>query len=528
MSKLLQKTAPFVSASPDYYPMNRARIVIIDDSSNNIKVVANLLRQQGYEVLTAMDTRKGLMIIETKLPDLILLDVMMPEMNGFEACELLKANKKTKEIPVIFITAASDTESILKGLAVGAVDYISKPFKQQELVARIKNHLKFKTSSEYISALFESRYHSFITLNTNLEIINFNEIANEREMLFNEKYYKKGESIINYIPTANRRSFEIKAKGVFRGKTLSYQRNYVVKNEHYWFNYLLEPIHNKQGEIIGCLINGTDITEKKEYVTRANEYHRKIKEIYTEAQESLSYASYIQKSIYPGSAKLSKQFPDHFILFQSKEKVSGDLYWSHHFDGKDLLILGDCTGHGVPGALLTTISIVLLERIVKYNSITSPDKILLEMDALLAETLKQKDGGIKVGLEMAVCLFDKKEGTLEFAGAKRSLIMAHGEDSFEIKADHYDLGGGGEAKIFKKHLLHPVKGSSLYLFSDGIIDQIGGANNKKFMKKNLGKLILNLNSEAMSCQKTLFEKAISEWIGEGEQTDDILLIGIKI
>lgn len=527
MNKTLQSSPPINLHYQDYSSASKARIVVIDDSSNNIKIIATLLKQEGYEVLTAMEAAKGLLIAETKLPDLILLDVMMPGMNGFEACRLLKENKKTREIPVIFITAASDTDSILAGLAAGAVDYISKPFKPLELIARVKNHLKFKTSSEYLGALFESRYHSFITLNKKLEIVAFNEIANERELLFNNKLYKSGEPIGNYIPVENRRSFEVKAIAVLKGKTLSYERKYKVKNINYWFNYLLEPIHNKQGEITGCLINGTDITEKKEYALRANEYHQKIKEIYTEAQESLCYASYIQKSIYPGVAALSKQFPDHFVLFQSKEKVSGDLYWSHRFGHKDLLVLGDCTGHGVPGALLTTISIVLLERIVKYNGITSPDKILSEMDLLLCETLKQKEGGIKVGLEMAICLIDREKGTVEYAGAKRSLIMAHNEDTFEIKASRHDIGCGGENKVFKKHLLQPVKGSSIYLFSDGIIDQIGGNQHKKFMKKNLEKMILFINREPMCQQKTFFEKTIAEWIGEGEQTDDILLIGIK-
>ena len=528
MTKLLQKNNIEISCEQDYSAMRTARIVIIDDSASNIKIIATLLRQEGYEVLTALDAHKGLMIAETKLPDLILLDVMMPEMNGFEACELLKANKKTKDIPVIFITAASDTESVLKGLGTGAVDYISKPFIQQELVARVKNHLKFKTSSEYLGALFESKYHSFITLNKNLEIVAFNEIANEREFLFNGDHYKKGEPILKYIPDANRRSFGTKAEGVLKGKTLSYERKYSVKNTSYWFHYVLEPIHNKQGEIMGCLINGTDITEKKGYVTRANDYHQKIKEMYTEAQESLSYASYIQKSIYPAATKLTKQFPDHFVFFQSKEKVSGDLYWSHRFGNKDLLVLGDCTGHGVPGALLTTISIVLLERIVKDNGVTAPEKILREMDLLLSETLKQRDGGIKVGLEMGVCLFDRKKETLVYAGAKRPLIMAHGEDSFEVRADRYDLGGGGEAKTFKKHRMNLVKGSCLYLYSDGIIDQIGGAQQKKLMKKNLEKIILSVNTKPMVQQKAIFEKEICEWIGTGEQTDDILLIGIKI
>ncbi|WP_317898004.1 response regulator [Aurantibacillus circumpalustris] len=504
------------------------RVIIIDDSPDNIKIVANILSQEGYEVLTALDAKKGLLIAETKLPDLILLDIMMPEMNGFEVCSLLKANDKTKETPIIFLTGATDSESILNGLLVGAADYITKPIKKQELLARVKNQLKFKMSSEYVGALFESRYHSIITFNKKFEIVNFNKISNERELLFNKINYKKGESILQHVPTANQRTFISKAEGVFKGKTNSYERNYTLHDKDIWFDYQLEPIHNMQGEIIGCVINGTDVTEKKEYALRANEYHRKIKETYAEAQESLSYASYIQKSIYPESNDLNKQFPEHFILFKSKEKVSGDLYWSYNFGNKDLIVIGDCTGHGVPGALLTTISIVLLERIVKYNNITSPNKILSEIDTLITETLKQKEGGLKVGLEMAVCLFDRDNGTLEYAGAKRPLIMAHGEDLFEIKADRFDIGGGGEAKIFKNHLLYPVKGSSLYMFSDGMVDQIGGVQHKKFKKKNLQTLIQTENSKPMNQQKLAFEKSISEWMGLEEQTDDILLMGIKI
>ncbi|PBQ33771.1 hypothetical protein CNR22_18945 [Sphingobacteriaceae bacterium] len=508
--------------------LNRPRIMIIDDSSANVKIIASLLSKEGYEVLTALDARKGVLITESKLPDLILLDVMMPDMNGFEVCSLLKSKKKTREIPIIFISALSETESLLKGLELGAVDYIRKPFNPPEVLARVKNHLKTHTSSGQLGALFESRYHSFITLNKQLEIVAFNEIANEREFLFNQKLYRIGDSILHYIPLANRLSFETKVKSVFTGKTLSFERKYDADNKHYWFQYLLEPIQNKQGSIVGCLVNGTDITEKKEYAIRANDYHKKLKDIYTETQESLSYASYIQKSIYPQQAILNKQFPDHFILFNSKEKVSGDFYWSHRSGNKDILVLGDCTGHGVPGALLTTISIVLLERLVKDNKITSPEKILSQMDVLVAETLKQKNGGMHVGLEMAICVFDRKSGTLNYAGAKRSLLMAHGDDIFEVKASRHDIGDGNANKTFQKHLIHPVQGSCVYLLSDGITDQIGGSKQKKFMKKNLEKIILSANAKPMIEQKTIFQNAISEWKGNGEQTDDMLLIGVKI
>src|SRR6185369_10765928 len=116
--------------------------------------------------------------------------------------------------------------------------------------------------------------------------------------------------------------------------------------------------------------------------------------------QGLRYAAYIQRAIFPNNLEVSSQFDDSFVLFKSKEKVSGDFYWTHDLGDKSLLILGDCTGHGVPGALLTTISIVLLERIVKYQQIYSPEKILSELNNNIVAILNQKDGVVKDGLEM--------------------------------------------------------------------------------------------------------------------------------
>ncbi|MES2678691.1 MAG: response regulator [Bacteroidota bacterium] len=504
-----------------------ARILIIDDSETNIKVLGALLKRYECEVLTALDPERGLSIAEAKLPDLILLDVLMPEMDGFETHALLKKNQKTSHIPVIYLTAASKTQNVIKGIDLGAVDYITKPFNHAELIARVRNRLKLGIENERVKMMFESKSHSFITLNHNLEITGFNTSANERSILFKHDQLKFGENALNYVDAVDRNFVRKRIESALNGRTVEFEKGYVVGAETKWFNYIIEPIKNKNNAIVGCILSATDITAKKDVEMEDADYLKKINDVLDETQQSLRYASYIQNAIFPNQEDVSAQFAESFIFFKPKEKVSGDFYWTCDLGDKSLLILGDCTGHGVPGALLTTISIVLLERIVKYQQIYSPEKILTELNSNIVNTLNQKDGGIKDGLEMAVCLFDKTSRMIEFAGAKRSLLLAKNKEVIEIKGNRQEIGGE-EIKAYSKQQLYPEKGTMVYITSDGYADQIGGDRNKKFMKKNLKKLIISLNGEAMDDQKLIFADTINTWKGYEEQTDDILLIGVRV
>ena len=116
-------------------------IIIVDDNTDNLHVLANILRNEGFKVATVKDGHKALKFIRHKIPDLILLDVMMPGMDGYEVCKRLKKNSDTREIPIIFITALSNTEDKIKGFEHGCVDYITKPFRKEEVLARINVHL---------------------------------------------------------------------------------------------------------------------------------------------------------------------------------------------------------------------------------------------------------------------------------------------------------------------------------------------------------------------------------------------------
>ena len=170
---------------------------------------------------------------------------------------------------------------------------------------------------------------------------------------------------------------------------------------------------------------------------------------------------------------------------------------------------------------------MLLERLVKYQKIYSPEKILKELNNNIVSVLNTDSGGVKDGLEMSVCLFDKERELIEFSGAKRYIFIVKDRILEEIKGDRLDIGGY-PMKMYTMQQINDIKGASIYLFSDGITDQLGGEKNKKFMKKKLSKLILSLNSESMCTQKEIIEDTINNWAEGEEQTDDILLIGIKL
>ncbi|MCI5144671.1 MAG: diguanylate cyclase [Candidatus Electrothrix sp. AR3] len=131
----------------------QALVLIVDDNSRNIQLVANIVKENGFKVAIAQNGREALDFLQTKRPDLILLDIMMPEMDGLEACRRIKADERYKNIPVIFITALSDTQNILKAFEVGGNDYITKPFIREEVQARIKVHIKLKKAIEELAGL---------------------------------------------------------------------------------------------------------------------------------------------------------------------------------------------------------------------------------------------------------------------------------------------------------------------------------------------------------------------------------------
>lgn len=261
-----------------------------------------------------------------------------------------------------------------------------------------------------------------------------------------------------------------------------------------------------------------------------------IKKKNEDITSSIQYAKKIQQSMLPGGNELKRIFQDSFLIFRPKDIVSGDFYWYRevHFLDRDYVYVAvsDCTGHGVPGALLSVLGHSFLNEIIsKWPGIT-PDEVLNRLNQKIIESFSDGDKLIssKDGMDIALCLIEKSENTLHFAGAYRPLwIMENGKLN-EIKGDKMPIGGDHH-NIDRKFSLqtHHYNGDSwAYLFSDGYIDQFGGPKNKKFMNRRFKDVLNGHHGSDAETQKRALVHEHHAWKGELEQIDDICVIGIKL
>jgi diguanylate cyclase (GGDEF)-like protein len=173
------------------HPESPSSVLIVDDNSKNLQVLADILGNEHYKVALARDGGKALKFVRKRRPDLILLDIMMPQLDGFEVCKLLKADAETRDIPVIFISALTETEDKLKGFRAGGVDYVAKPFQKEEVLARVKTHLELKRSQEALKTAYFKLRKAYEELEIAARTDSLTRLSNRRDMMDKIKYEKK-------------------------------------------------------------------------------------------------------------------------------------------------------------------------------------------------------------------------------------------------------------------------------------------------------------------------------------------------
>jgi serine phosphatase RsbU (regulator of sigma subunit) len=263
-----------------------------------------------------------------------------------------------------------------------------------------------------------------------------------------------------------------------------------------------------------------------------SEQKSKIEYIHKELTDSIQYAKRIQNAILPPKYYIDKILPENFIFYRAKDVVSGDFYFFHKAENKIIFAAVDCTGHGVPGALMSVIGYNWLVQAVRENIITSPDKILTFLDDGVNKTLRQTAGesGVSDGMDLALCTLDISTGELQYAGAFNSLYYTHNNELYEIKADKKPIGTNvdGVADQYTNHIVPLAPGDMIYLFSDGYPDQFGGPKGKKFKYKPLKELLLKLSPLPVAEQNHQLGITLQDWQGNLEQVDDIVIIGIRM
>jgi serine phosphatase RsbU (regulator of sigma subunit) len=246
--------------------------------------------------------------------------------------------------------------------------------------------------------------------------------------------------------------------------------------------------------------------------------------------DSLIYAQRIQEALLPSETYFRKHFAESFILFKPKNIVSGDFYWIGEKGGKVFIVAADCTGHGVPGALMSMIGLKIIEKAINEDNFEVPSSILAVMNKALEKTFsREKNIGtiIRDGMDIGLCVIDKKRKKVEYAGAFFPLYLIRDGSLVEIVADKIIIGMNPEELPYTDHEIDLLDDDIFYIFSDGYVDQFGGLGNKKFMYRRFRYLLTTIHGFPVDDQKAILEENIRTWMGVNEQVDDMMVIGFR-
>ena len=389
---------------------NKAKILVVDDNPANVQVLGTLLKKLEFRIEFALNGFEALKWVQKESFDLILLDVEMPKMTGYEVCKKLKADEKTKDMPVIFVTVHDDVESTIKGFELGAVDFVSKPYNLNELRARISTQIELKRSSDAI-----------------------------------RKYSKELE-----------------------------RKNRII-------------------------------------------------------MESITYAEHIQRNILPNKDDFHSYFSDWFIIFKPKQIIGGDFYWFKPVEELVIFSVIDCTGHGVPGAIMSMIAFTAINDAIIENKILEPERILQHIHGYLIKTLhSEKKDSIGDGMDITMCVLNTTTNELRFSSTNQKVFVVSNGELVQYDSHNWSIGEFDfHDQEFIQQKISLEIGDAVYLFSDGYKDQFSGINNKKYSIKRFREKINTIKHLPMSEQKYNLEEELAAWKGGTDQIDDITIWGIK-
>ncbi|MBS1651332.1 MAG: SpoIIE family protein phosphatase [Bacteroidetes bacterium] len=251
-----------------------------------------------------------------------------------------------------------------------------------------------------------------------------------------------------------------------------------------------------------------------------------VEEKQKEITDSITYAKRIQEAILPSLNFINTHLPNSFIYYQPKDIVAGDFYWAEKTNNGFLIAAADCTGHGVPGALVSVVCCNALNRSVKEFKLSDPGKILDKTRELVLESFSKNGGDIKDGMDISLVSINANK--ISWAGANNPLWYFKNNKLEEITANKQAIGMTDNPTPFTTHVIELSEGDSLYLFTDGFADQFGGPKGKKFKYKQLEELIISNKHLSSTEQHQALESTLNKWKANLEQVDDICVIGIKI
>ncbi|MDX2432746.1 MAG: SpoIIE family protein phosphatase [Bacteroides sp.] len=313
-------------------------------------------------------------------------------------------------------------------------------------------------------------------------------------------------------------------------------------------------LKQRQKELVNDVRSATKaIRDQKEEVESQRDQIRMQRDLVLEQKkeitDSINYAQRIQTAVLPNKEFLDLIMPEYFVLFKPRDIVSGDFYWVKEVQDHLVIVGADCTGHGVPGAFMSILGITLLNSLIGDRCFNAPGEILGQLRIQVKELLfsdgdpeEQKDG-----IDMVVAIINKTTRELHYSGANNPIYLVRNKvqiqgaelesfnslenedfQLFDLKGDKQPVGSHWEETAFSNHSIQLLENDSIYLFSDGIVDQFGGTDRKKFKTINFKKLLLSIQVNSLEKQKQLLDEAFETWRGQHEQIDDVCVVGIRV
>ena len=540
-----------------------AKILMVDDHPENLFALQVLLNDENYECVKVSSGRAAINIVEKDTDfALILMDVQMPGMDGFETVEHIRSIEAMRQVSVIFLTANSDNIHMFKGYEVGAVDYLIKPLHPEILKAKIAVfvdlHLKTKALKEQEqemnqlinqlktanSALAiqneerEKRSAELIIANTELGFQNgekekrANElfIANDELIFQNDEKEKRAaelhianRELIFQNEEKEKRAAElviaVKVLVFETGEKAKRAAELVIADKE--LAYQTGEKEKRAAELIIADILKEEVEKTMIIIERKNK----------DILDSINYAKRIQQAKLPRKKDIYAAFSESFVLFKPKDIVSGDFYFFNKNENYLFIAAADCTGHGVPGALMSMIGIEKLTSAVADNPDTS--KVLMHLNRGIKKSLNQSEsfGSSTDGMDIALCRIDLKTLELSFAGANRPfwLIRNGISEISETKGTKAAIGGTTLInQNFDSHSIQLQKGDTFYVFTDGYSDTFGGKLGKKLTSGKFRQMLLDVQEKSMQDQEKHLENFLENWVSGIGQVDDILVIGVRI
>lgn len=300
-----------------------------------------------------------------------------------------------------------------------------------------------------------------------------------------------------------------------------YTGNSTKTRKHLEFSTRL--ITHEDREMVIVILN--DISE-------ISEQKLKIEKQKEQIDASIRYAENIQNAVLPLKKNLESERYDNFILNLPKDVIGGDFYWFKQIQDKLFLTVGDCTGHGIPGALISILGISIINSLENKLLTSNTNEFLLLLRNRLMKYLHSSDGEciMKDGMDIAYSIIDFEKKKIQFSGANNSLFLVRNKEIIVLPGNKIPIGHcyRDDNLFFDHHEIEILPDDVIYLTSDGYIDQFGGPDNKKIGTNQFKKILIEISDKPMSEQKEILQTTILKWKGYNTQTDDICIVGIKI